>query len=214
MNTNDIEEFTEVWNATCEGCRGKAPSDTAVSMIFASLQRFELSDIKSALIAHMQHPDTGRFTPTVADITRQLVGDPEDRAFRAWSKLFEAIERVGTYRTVVFDDPAVMATVRDMGGWIRFGEMTEREAPFTKNEFVKRYRGYCERPPATFPAKLVGIADRENAGRMIRHECEPLLIGDAAKAKLVYESGDDGGGRQQVKTLASLMQGVLENAAP
>lgn len=179
MNPADTENFTQQWLA-CYELYGKPCSDAAVGLAFQVLSRFDLVDVSKALVQHTLDPDAGRFPPKPADLVKFISGDPASRPLEAWTMVDLAIRRAGPYQSVVFDDPATMATLADMGGWIKICEVTDQELPFKRNEFCTRYRGYTTNPPKEFPARLQGLNNRDES---------PVLIGDPAKAQRVLNSG-------------------------
>lgn len=191
MQKTDFPHFTAVWSATCE-LYGKQPSDAALGMAFRALYRYDLADVKRALDAHINDPGDGRFMPKPADLVRHIDGDPESRSLQAWSKVENTIERIGSYGTVVFDEPAIMACIEDMGGWIELCKITNDELPFKRNEFTKRYKGYLNRPPERYPSKLIGVTEASNSRTGHMDEIpEPVLIGDTRQALLVHQSGSN-----------------------
>lgn len=187
MRDEEIKPFTNSLTAAMEVYDKRVTSMT-IQIWWESLSQFELNAVLNALSRHVKNPDSGQFAPKPADIIRLIEGGTVDRGMQAWSKLDKAIRTVGPYQSVVFDDPVIHKVISEMGGWIKFGEITEEEYPFTRNEFVKRYRGVLESQHIEYPEKLIGIAEHSNAeaGRKI---APPLLIGDTEKAKLVYEGG-------------------------
>ena len=191
MLNDDLDYFTAIWMAALE-TYSKKPTDMAISMAFRTLERFEIDDVKRAITAHMNDSDQGRFAPKPSDIVRHIEGDPESKNLLAWTAVEDTLRRVSRYESIVFDDPAIMATIKDMGGWTSFHEKTEDELPFVRNEFVKRYKGYRIHPPTSWPKKFIGISEASNA--MTGHHSfikEPLLIGDERKAALVYQGGSE-----------------------
>lgn len=188
MQKADFEQFTGIWLATNE-LYGKQPSDAAVALAFRALIRYDLPDIRRALDAHINDAGDGRFMPKPADLVKHIEGDPESRSMRAWTLVEDSIGRVGPYQSVVFDDPAIMASIEDIGGWMEICKVTDKELPFKRNEFVVRYKGYLNRPPERHPQKLVGITEANNGRIEGAPVPEPVLLGSAQKALGVYQSG-------------------------
>lgn len=188
MTENQITTFTELLESVYE-VYGKTISDAATVMFFSALKRYELSDIRRALNAHVVDPVAGKFPPKPADLVLHMDGDPESRSLNAWSKVEQAIGRVGPHQDVVFDDAAVMACIEDMGGWIEICKVSNEEMPYKRNEFAKRYKGYLNRPPQRHPPKFIGLSTASNMQHYPGHQSVPVLIGDPDKAILVLESG-------------------------
>lgn len=167
-------------------------SDFALGVWWAAMRPFDFAAVRDALNRHAVNPDNGQFCPKPADVIRLLGGSNLDRATMAWTKVQEAVHHVGTYQTVCFDDPIINAVIAEMGGWIAHGQIdVERELPFKQREFEQRYRAYRTRGGVgDYQKCLSGIFERENGPKGL--STEPVLIGDAARAALVYRKGGDG----------------------
>lgn len=188
MQEKDFDQFVNLWLSTYQIYQ-KKQNDFAVKMVFKILQNFEIEDIRRALISHMQDTDKGCFAPKPADLILHIEGDSESRAYQAWTKLINAVAEIGVYQTVVFDDELIMKCVEEMGGWIRLNSVNEKELPFLKNEFVKRYRGFIKVKPFDFPNKLLGLSDAENQKKGYNIG-DPVLIGDKQMALSTYNCGE------------------------
>lgn len=188
MTNQDYPQFVAVWTQAFE-VYDKSPSDGAVDLAFAALSRFTLEQVKRGLTGHINHPDQGQFFPKPADVVRQIEGDGKSRALVAWSNVMQAMERVGSYQSVCFDDPIVHAVVSDMGGWIALCVMSYDDLKYRGNEFAKRYEGYAGRGLTDYPTHLVGVVEAENRKDFPEHVSKPVLIGDPQKAEQVRLGG-------------------------
>lgn len=189
MNHNDYAQFVTIWTA-CHDVYGKSPSEGAIDVSFQALARFDIADIRRALTAHMNDPDCGRFAPKPADIVRQIDGDSESRALTAWSKVERAISSAGPWATVAFDDAIIHAVLEEMGGWPKVCDVTEKELPFMRNEFTKRYQGFIMRPPQAYQPKMLGLQEIHNGENS---DIRPVfkLIGNPEMAQRVMAGGSD-----------------------
>lgn len=188
MHDNEIKPFTDALTGAME-LYDKRVTSMTIQIWWEALSRFQLDAILNAFSRHVQNPDSGQFAPKPADIIRLIEGGTVDRGMHAWSKVDKAVRSVGPYQTVVFDDAIIHKVISEMGGWIKFGNMQDDEWPFTRNEFVKRYRSFSEKQSITdFPEKLIGIAEHANS-EAGRKTAPPMLLGDPEKAKQVYLSG-------------------------
>lgn len=83
--------------------------------------------------------------PPIGLIRKNAMGnvgqiDTEDRAILAWGKVLAAIREHSGYRTVTFDDPLIMATIRSIcGSWADLCGQDAEQLGWTKKEFVKTY---------------------------------------------------------------------------
>lgn len=166
-------------------------SEFSGTVWWEAMKPYDFAAVSDALSRHCVNPDVGQFMPMPADVVRMLQGSTQDSALVAWAKVDRAIRVVGTYRSVVFEDPLIHRIISEMGGWVALGTKDEKEWPFQKNEFVTRYRGYRGRSEIPdFPPVLVGIAETNNSKAGFQIE-PPTLIGDPEKAKDVMLLGTD-----------------------
>lgn len=179
----------------------------ALNVWWQACQPFDIEQVQKALSAHTMDPDRGQFPPMPADIVRRLMGTTKDRALIAWGKALDAMQRVGAYQSVVFDDPVIHAVIEDLGGWIKVCRGELGDLGYTEHRFCESYRAYASRPvPTEYPALLVGCHELDNrtAGRRV---APPVLVGDPAKAADVLRLG--GTGPKTQLTLASAVMPAL-----
>lgn len=192
MNTSDAKAFDEIWSDAMR-VYGRQIETRTTMMVFNALIRFSLEEVKTALSRHMTNPDTGQYPPKPADIVRLIRGSSQTGSGEAWAKVDYAIRCVGHYRSVVFDDPKIHAAIIRLGGWIRVAQTPGKEFPFLRNEFLTLYQGFTIQPPKDFPNKLIGACEHDNSlhdgFKRGKNKDQPALIGDAEKARLVYEQG-------------------------
>lgn len=186
MNQHDYAQFVTIWSA-CHDVYGRSQSEGAIDISFQALQRFDIQDISLALTAHMNDPEGGRFAPKPADIVRQIEGGSEARALAAWSKVERAIGAAGPWASVAFDDAIIHVVLEEMGGWPKVCDVTEKELPFMRNEFTKRYQGFITQTGVAYQQHMIGLEELHNGAerRVLK------LIGDPVKAKAVMAGGSD-----------------------
>lgn len=196
--------------------KDKEFSDTAVDIWWQAMKPFDFAAVRESFGRHAVNPDKGSFMPKPADIVRMMGGSTLDSAMVALSEFERALSEVGTYMTVVFEDPLIHVVVDEMGGWVQLGHVTSKDWEFRRNEFLNRYRSYksrSETPP--FRPRLIGICDGENATKGYKVDDTYLrLIGDAATCKRVMALGSDSAGRLSITTgpqLALKAQAALEH---
>lgn len=157
---------------------------------FEVLADHDINAITVAVQRYLKSTDAGVYKPKPADLLKMIEGTSVDKAFAAWTKVESAARRVGTYRTVAFDDPIIHRTIDDMGGWVRICQSREDELPFVAKEFQSRYKGWSSRreiPPHS--TRLYGLIDQQNAADGYQNEETPVLIGDQQEAKRLLEGG-------------------------
>lgn len=187
MRDSDHEQFSELL-ADVVGFYGQTVSRFAMGVWWQACQGFDLEQVRAALTAHAMDPERGHFAPKPADLVRQLQGTQTDRALVAWGKVLQAMQRVGAYSSVAFDDPAIHAVVEDLGGWPKLCREPMDALPHVQRRFCEAHRVYSRRPDLSFPAKLVGQHEAENRlqGRSV---APAVLVGNPDRARLVMRRG-------------------------
>ncbi|MGE5452448.1 MAG: DUF6475 domain-containing protein [Acidobacteriota bacterium] len=180
----DVSKFAlEVWWEACKG--------------------FEFEQASKAMTMHATDAERGQFAPKPADVIRLLQGTKTDRSRLAWSKVMDAMQRVGAYQSVAFDDPIIHAVIEDLGGWMKLCRSDMSELSFSEHRFCESYRAYVGRPDMVYPAKLLGQheIDNKQAGRKV---APPVLIGNPQQAEKVLRLGSN-----QPKTQFALASDVV-----
>lgn len=187
MEMRDMPEFIQM--LTGLGVIYSKPiNEPLIDLYWRAMNRYDLPAVKEALQAHIDNPDTGQFMPKPADVVRYLEGSSRTRAMQAWSKVMDAIKHVGAYQSIVFDDPLIHAVIQNMGGWTNLCKVKNDELPFRANEFEKRYVGYVQHAPISYPKQLTGITEHCNQIQGFPSP-PPVLIGNQQQALLVYRDG-------------------------
>jgi hypothetical protein len=166
----------------------------ALSVWWQACQRFDLDQVRKALTQHAMDAERGVFPPKPADLVRKLEGTATDRAMLAWGKAFDAMQRVGAYSDVVFDDPAIHAAIEDLGGWPKVCRSETKDLSFLQHRFCESHRAYTDRETFDYPRLLVGdrSPDEMYAKKGLKPP-KPAVIGETEKARLVYKGGKVGG---------------------
>lgn len=185
---DDRKQFYTIWMAVMD-MYGKPVGEQAVALIYEVLKKYDIETIRQAISKHLADTESGSYPPKPADIIRQIEGSSDTRALVAWTKVESAIRQVGSWYTLVFDDPAIHCCIEDMGGWMPFATVTNDELPFLRNQFTKRYQGYITQPPQRWPSQITG----ETAARQVRFiglrdNCQQVLTGGDAGRGLSYDA--------------------------
>lgn len=179
-----------------------------------SLKRFSYEQVKSAFNIYVQTSKNGRFAPMPSDIANIITGGSEDIAYRAWSSVERAIKSIGSYRTVIFNDPIIHRVIYDLGGWIKIAETeTAKEMGHLSYTFMVRYRGYMDRGTLPeYPRKLSGREEQSLIayGRDWRNALE--LVGDLQSCLDVYNKGTNGDKLLSMGSTSAQSQ-LIENTA-
>ena len=208
MTPQDREPFAQLLTDVL-GFYGQTTSTFALTVWWEACRNLEFAAVQRALSRHAMDPDRGMFAPKPADVVRQVMGTPTDRAARAWSITLDAASRVGAYSDVVFDDPIIHACIEDMGGWVALCRTDTDRLSYLQHRFTEAYRAYSNRGDLTqYPRKLTGDRSPDDV-YMARGlpPPKPVLIGDAARAQLVLANGSNTG-RLQLTTIGDALPGV------
>ena len=169
------EEFAKGM-AVMIGTLNKPATDRQMDAYYLLLKDIESPVFLQGIIRLMQERVYSNL-PAPAEIREYCLGNKQEdliaKAAIAKDKLLKGLQTVGTYQTVVFDDPVLHLIVRDLGGWVKLGsmQMTELE-DYLKFKFEKLYIAFSKRKDNTIPVKLIGISRNE----------EPVLIGEPNRA--------------------------------
>lgn len=193
MKPSDKKEFaallTNVFAYYRQDC-----SDFTLNIFWNACQPFDLEQVKKAIQSHCTDADHGVFAPKVADLVRVLAGTVTDRAALAWGKVFEAMQSVGAYTYVVFDDPAIHAAIEDCGGWIKICRSEMADLSYLQHRFCQAHKAYTGRGIFEFQRCLMG--DRGSDAEFAKFGLKPpkpAFVGDLERAKAVYLGGNVGG---------------------
>jgi len=170
---------------------GRELSAFSAQVWLQACESFDVEQVSKALSAHLMDPERGQFMPKPADIVRQLQGTNTDRSLVAWGKALDAMQRVGAYESVAFDDGIIHTVIEDLGGWSKLCRSNMDELQFVQKRFCDSYKAYASRPGHEHPSYLPGAHEIENRmnGRKTQ---KPVLIGSPEKAAEVMRLGVDG----------------------
>jgi hypothetical protein len=189
MRASDRKAFSELLTDAL-AFYGQATSKFAMDVWWQACQGFELEQVSKALTAHAMDPERGHFAPKPADIVRQLQGTQTDRSLLAWGKLLEAMQRVGAYTSVAFDDAAIHAAVEDLGGWQKICREPLNDLPHLQRRFCEAHRVHSRNPHLVYPPRLIGQHEGENRTKG-KPVAQPVLIGDPRAAQRVMAGGSN-----------------------
>jgi hypothetical protein len=188
-------------------------STFALDVWWEACKPFDFEQVAKALTAHAMDPEQGRFAPMPADLVKQLQGTRTDRSLVAWGKTFDAMQHVGAYASVAFDDPAIHLTIEDLGGWPTLCRTLTDDLPFVQKRFTEAYRVHVARPGTPHLAKLTGAHEAANQSAKLTSEQQAwldrqtVLIGDPQAARRVIATGGEAA-RHQMTAIADSMPAV------
>lgn len=164
---------------------GKEPNSAVVEIYFRALERFSATEVEAGI---SKACSTLKFFPKPVELIECITGGDgrlEDRAMVEACRVLDTIKSVGTYASVVFDDPVTQAViVQHFGGWARFAELRQENEKWFLRDFASAYQAFARVGVKHFGA-LPGISAQQNALKGFDHREAPVMIGDVEKAKAV-----------------------------
>lgn len=203
MEPDEITQFAQLMTGVAE-TYGRTFSQGMTTLYWNATKRYTLADVTRAVNQHIMHPDYGKYFPKPADIVRMIDGDPESQAMVAWNKVHKAIEGVGPYRTVVFDDPLIHHAIEQLGGWPEVNKWTEGDLPYRSNDFRKIYKAAHGRE-IEYPNRLRGLEEINNAAEGMPIGL-PRFVGDRQRAEQVLVEGKQESTRVKISGPASVTE--------
>ena len=159
------------WAAMCE-LHGKTMTPGLLALYMRVFEDFEAQEAVRAIEYAIQ---TSKWFPKPAELLDTLRGSREEGALKAWLILEKTIQQVGTWRSVLFEDPRMCAVIKFFGGWEQVGNWPIKEMDYRRCEFIKAYAGFDNPPPSTM---LPGAGERAAMATSF-----PKLFGWAAVSK-------------------------------
>lgn len=163
---NVREWFAKVVFETAEAC-GTKLTEVRVRVYAADLEDLPADQIVQAFKTCRR--EGSGFFPSIAEVRRQCVATPDDRALLAWNAMEQAASRVGAYQSVEFEDPvAAAALLQVFGSWPQWCQQeTGPELLVKRQQFLAAYREIRRQNAAgTEPVRLSG--ELEGAGNYKR----------------------------------------------
>ena len=144
MSTRDnfIRALAAAYEVLADGA-GRDLTDDRVALYCSIMEAERVPwDAASAAVARLC--SRVKWFPKPAEIIDEIRGAVADRAELACSDVWREAANC-TQRIPVLPDVIAMATVHEMGGWIRFGRADVRERGFMSSVFIKTYAIFCRR---------------------------------------------------------------------
>lgn len=162
MQPKDKKQFTEAMQALAATYQREA-TKALLTGYWMGLSDMPLDAFQKAVATALH---SLKFMPSPAEL-RELGGEMrlEDRAIIAFSAFDKAVTKHGYYTTVTFDDPAINATVRTLGGWEAVCDTPlDQWNSFFRKRFLDTYCAHVRRGVHPEDARpLVGYIDKSNA---------------------------------------------------
>lgn len=155
----------------------KQLSETMIELYVKALDGLTASQIEQAATKAIA---TCKWFPKPVEL-RELAGGTEQASLDDLAEVqadiaIDAIDRVGPYRSITFEDPITTAVIRQrFGGWENWCCQPPGELKWSRKDFVKAYLAYARSGIQSHGA-LAGIAEAKNVFHGIEHKEQPALI--------------------------------------
>lgn len=152
-------------------------SDAMMLAYDIGLRDLPLADIERAVMTAIRD---SKFMPTVSEL-RRLAGvkTAESRAILAWNIVLDTVP-IGSYKHVDFEDKAINAAIRSMGGWPALLDRSGDDFyVWARKAFIEAYETFSRHRDASDERPLAGLSEAMvRGGRIVPPE--PIKIGCAA----------------------------------
>lgn len=146
----DKTKFVEILTGLAEVFDAQV-SDAKLALYWEALSDLTTDELIHAAGAILR---TARFFPTPAEIlsAARPKGSGSMSAFR---QARDACSRIGSYRSVEFEDKRITRTIQLMGGWVQFCK-SEQDEHWLSKEFCRAYESLSDGELEHVPA-LTGL---------------------------------------------------------
>jgi hypothetical protein len=176
MTKDDLERFSQIMAVINEvfGNPDRPISDLKMDFYFQTLSDLTIEQLNSAAI-NLANNKTITVFPTPGQIREAVFGEKGTRAVRAFDQLISTVRKHGAYKTVAFEDKAIMAAIERLGGWIKLCDATTDEWKWIEKDFYKIYQVY-EGKDIDAPASLPGIHEQGNFAKGLTIENPTVFV--------------------------------------
>lgn len=157
MDANDKQAFAECMQGLASSYRQEIDKPY-LQMMFVALSDLTIEQVQHAVIKSMR---TCKFMPTAAELRENAIGT--GNVHLAWLTLCRTIERFGYHHSVDFEDKAINACVRGLGGWEELCSTPAAEFDrFILPKFERMYKSFSSGPIGEHGGRLIGYFERSN----------------------------------------------------
>lgn len=160
---------------------GKEADSILLKAYWVGLEDLPIDAVQRAAMKALRE---SKFMPSVAEL-RELAGvaSSQDQALKAWGVFQEAVRKHGYHRSVLFEDPVITATVRNLGGWMRVCDLPEDEfSKWLRKDFISTYEALSHGDVGlSGEGHLIGFFESQNRKNGYEHD-QPKLISSGGKS--------------------------------
>lgn len=176
MKNKDEKEMWKLLNVFAEGFRIEKLSAVRAQFYFSALKDLPIETIRDSLnILAGTWKSYGRL-PAPVEIREVNQLDADAKAMQAWDITWKSLD---PYKSVIFDDPNIMITIEQLGGWIKFASgddyLTDDGKKWMRKDFINTYIN-VSKSNINPPTSLQGIIEIGNSAGGYKSP-KPVLIG-------------------------------------
>lgn len=160
--TPTMDELRKLFSGFFESI-GRRLSPTGLQFWVAAFADLKPQQVREALL-RFSRESTEFPSPAAVRKYAGLAGliTAEDRSDVAWRVVRRCISSIGGYESVDFDDPAINAAIRDIGGWVQLCDTPTSDLTWKEKDFKRAY-GSVVLTGAGHGDYLPGIQERTNS---------------------------------------------------
>lgn len=180
-------------------------SSIAVRMYISILSEYSIDEIKQAAVKIITTRKYNKMPP-IGEFLEYIHGSTDDNAEVEAAKVLWAVQRVGPYRSVAFDNPVTQAVISSYGGWPAFVDEVDKESKkkWIRFDVAKIYKAFCGKGVKRY-GYLPGLFEMQGEDR----KKEIVFVGDPDVAKKIMQSDGIDNSAVQYTQGIKLTSGVL-----
>lgn len=177
MTHQEKEFLFELIYAMSENFSAKL-SETGVKLYVATLSQYTISEIRDAADKIIKQRKYSNM-PTIGEFLEYIQGNTDEVVDLEVSKIIFAIQRIGPYKSVLFENGTTQAVVEEHGGWPALVNESEKysNVSFFKKEIAKTYKRLAREGRCSYNL-LPGICDQYS----VKGERQFVSIGENTRA--------------------------------
>lgn len=165
------------------------PSAGLTEVYYQAFKHWEYEDFKKGC-ERVMDKRVYKGLPKIPEIKEAIYGNLEDRAALAYHTMINALKRVGSWQTVIFEDGAIGQAIDAMGGWEYVNNITIDEWKFRRKDFESLYIAHTNRGD-TKPFTCFGLFDKINGTSGHISQNKPILITRSGEHSEVERSPEE-----------------------
>ena len=154
----EFEEFAKFFESILYAYYNNPQLEKTI-IYYHVLKDYDLDVVKTAFMKIIKR---SKYFPTVSEVVKEIEKkrDIRDMALIAYLKVINAMNRIGPYKSIIFDDPVIHLVVDALGGWAEISKIPISQVERFKAEFINLYTIFSEKADLIEANKVVkGLTD-------------------------------------------------------